>query len=56
MDISGNARNLPDNAYNKLEEGEQYVPVVPADRIVPELTGYSLFWGLVFAFIFSVVS
>ncbi len=53
MDVSGNARNLPDNAYRKLHPGEQYVPVVPAERIVPELTPYALFWGLFYAILFS---
>ncbi len=53
MDVSGNARNLPENAYRKLEAGQKYTPVIPADRIVPELTPYSLGWGLLFAFVFS---
>jgi len=56
MEVSGNARSLPENAYRKLEAGEQYVPVVPADKIVPELTGFSLAWGLIFAAIFSAAS
>jgi len=53
MDVSGSARNLPENAYRKLNEDEVYTPVVPADQIVPELTGYSLFWGLFYAALFS---
>jgi putative OPT family oligopeptide transporter len=56
MDISGNTSNLPSNAYEKLGEGEKYTPVIPAEKIVPELTGYSLFWGLIFAGIFSAAS
>jgi putative OPT family oligopeptide transporter len=56
MEVSGNARSLPENAYRKLEAGEQYVPVVPADTIVPELTGFSLGWGLFFAALFSAAS
>ncbi len=56
MEVSGNTRNLPENAYLKLGEGETYVPVVPAEKIVPELTPYSLLWGLFFAFIFSGAS
>jgi putative OPT family oligopeptide transporter len=55
MDISGN-KHLPENAYRKLGEGEKFVPVVPAESIVPELTGYSLFWGLFFAALFSAAS
>ncbi|RKZ13128.1 peptide transporter, partial [bacterium] len=53
MEVSGNSRNLPENAYRKLNAGEGYTPVVPADKIVPELTPYALFWGLLFAFVFS---
>ncbi len=52
----GKPKGLPENAYRKLKPGEQYVPVVPADTIVPELTGYSLMWGLIFAVIFSAAS
>ena len=56
MDVSGSARNLPDNAYRKLNPGEAYVPVVPAEKIVPEITGYSLLMGLVFAVTFSAAA
>ena len=56
MDVSGNAKNLPENAYRQLKSGETYVPVVPAETIVPELTAYSLTWGLIFAAIFSAAS
>jgi putative OPT family oligopeptide transporter len=52
MEVSGKSR-LPDNAYRKLAPGEQYIPVVPAEKIVPELTAYSLFWGLFYAVLFS---
>ncbi|MBC8425011.1 OPT/YSL family transporter, partial [bacterium] len=53
MDVTGKATSLPENAYRKLKPGEDYVPVIPADKIVPELTGYSLFWGLFYAVLFS---
>jgi len=56
MDVSSSSRSLPENAYRKLESGEQYVPVVPASTIVPELTAYSLIWGIVFTIIFSAAS
>ena len=55
MEINGN-KSLPENAYRKLSAGEEYVPVVPAETVVPELTGYSLFWGLCFAALFSAAS
>lgn len=56
MDVIGSSTRLPENAYKKLKPGEEYVPVVPADKIVPELTGYSLFWGLFFAALFSAAA
>ncbi|MDX2474472.1 MAG: oligopeptide transporter, OPT family [Candidatus Krumholzibacteria bacterium] len=56
MDVSGSSRSLPENAYRKLEPGEQYVPVVPASSIVPEVTGYSLLMGVLFAIVFSAAA
>jgi len=47
---------LPENAYRKLKEGEEYVPIVPADKIVPEVTGYSLSWGLFYSVLFSMAA
>ncbi|MDY0295734.1 MAG: oligopeptide transporter, OPT family [Acidobacteriota bacterium] len=47
---------LPENAYRKLEEGEVYHPVVPADRPLPEVTAYSLFWGMFYAVLFSMAA
>lgn len=53
MDVSGNAKRLPENAYRKLNPGEEFVPIVPAAKIMPELTPYALFWGLFYAVLFS---
>jgi len=47
---------LPENAYRKLEPGETYNPIVPANKIVPELTLYSLSWGLFYAVLFSMAA
>ncbi len=47
---------LPENAYRKLKEGEEFTPVVPADRIVPEVTTYSLLWGLFYSVLFSMAA
>jgi putative OPT family oligopeptide transporter len=49
-------RSLPPNAYRKLENGEDYQPVVPAEKIQPEITTYSLFWGLFYAVLFSAAA
>jgi len=56
MDVNGQPRGLPENAYRKLKSGEEYVPVVPAGKIVPELTTYSLLWGLFYAVLFSAAA
>ena len=47
---------LPDNAYGKLKDGEDYIPVIPAGKIVPEVTTYSLFWGLFYSVLFSMAA
>ena len=47
---------LPENAYRKLNPGEEYIPVVPASKVVPELTVYSLLWGLFYAVLFSMAA
>ncbi|MBI2974667.1 MAG: oligopeptide transporter, OPT family [Deltaproteobacteria bacterium] len=55
----GNGSNgfvLPANAYAELKPGEKYVPVVPAEQKIPEVTFRSVFWGLVFSVIFSAGS
>ncbi len=44
---------LPENAYRKLKAGEEYQPIVPADRPLPEATPYSVGWGLFYAVLFS---
>jgi len=52
---SGNIK-LPENAYRKLNEGEVYQPVIPADKIVPEVTPYSIIWGLFYSVLFSMAA
>ena len=47
---------LPDNAYRKLNEGEEYVPVTGPEQIVPEVTKYSLLWGLFYSVVFSMAA
>ena len=50
------SKSLPENAYVPLAPGETYAPVVPAEKTQPEVTGRSLFWGLLFCVIFTVAS
>ncbi|APF18915.1 OPT family oligopeptide transporter [Caldithrix abyssi] len=56
MDVSKKGMGLPENAYRKLKEGEVYKPVVPDDMPLPEITGYSLFWGMFYAVVFSAAA
>ncbi len=48
-----NPKGLPENAYRPLKEGEKYIPFVPADKIIPEVTPRSIIWGMVMAFVFT---
>ncbi len=47
---------LPENAYRELKPGETYVPMVPPNVAVPEITARSIIFGLVMNIIFSVVA
>ncbi len=47
---------LPDNAYTKLSEGQPYQPLVPAKKVLPELTARSVGWGLFLCVIFTIAS
>jgi putative OPT family oligopeptide transporter len=49
-------KSLPENAYQPLQRGETYQPIIPAAAKEPELTLRSVFWGLLFCVLFSVAS
>ncbi len=51
-----NFKGLPDNAYKELKPGEEYVPVMPANKAVPEVTPYSVIIGLLMAILFSAAA
>jgi putative OPT family oligopeptide transporter len=48
--------SLPENAYRRLNDGEEYTPIVPADKPLREITPWSLLWGLLFSAIFSMAA
>ncbi len=48
--------SLPENAYRPLKDGEVYNPIVPDAKPLPEVTRYSLIWGLFYAAIFSMAA
>ncbi len=56
MESIAKGKGLPENAYRKLKEGEVYRPVVPDDAPLPEVTSYSLFWGMFYAVVFSAAA
>jgi putative OPT family oligopeptide transporter len=47
---------LPENAYRPLGAKEIYLPIVPAEANLPEITLRSVLWGTAFCVIFSVAS
>ncbi|BBB32222.1 conserved hypothetical protein [Thermotomaculum hydrothermale] len=48
-----NPKGLPENAYRPLKEGEKYIPFIPAEKIIPEVTPRSIIWGMIMAFLFT---
>ncbi|HDP75081.1 MAG TPA: oligopeptide transporter, OPT family [Bacteroidales bacterium] len=49
-------KGLPENAYTELRKGEEYQPVMPPNKAVPEVTAWSVIWGLIMAIIFSAAA
>ena len=48
-----NQSKLPDNAFRKLKEGEEYKPVMGPESHPREVTAWSLVLGLILAVVFS---
>lgn len=53
---STSSAGLPDNAYSELKPGEEYVPIMSPDKKYPEVTVWSVFWGLIMAVLFSAAA
>ncbi len=49
-------KGLPENAYKELKPGEEYQPIMSPLKIVPEVSTYSVLWGLVMAVVFSAAA
>ena len=47
---------LPENAFRPLHPGEEYHPVMSPDKTYPEVTFWSVSWGIVMAIIFSAAA
>ncbi len=50
------ASGLPENAYKELKAGETYRPVMDPAADFPEVTSWSVGWGLVMAVLFSAAA
>jgi len=47
---------LPENAYRELSKGEAYRPIMDPNQTHPEVTVWSVLWGLVMAVLFSAAA
>ncbi len=56
MQTQEKIKGLPENAYTELKPGEEYEPVMPPGKKVPEITAWSVTWGLLMAVIFSAAA
>ena len=56
MEHQSPVKGLPENAYNELKEGEVYSPIMDPKKVYPEVTPWSVFWGLVMAVLFSAAA
>ena len=48
--------SLPDNAYKELKPGEEYRPILDPAGHPPEVTGWSVTWGVLMALLFSAAA
>jgi putative OPT family oligopeptide transporter len=47
---------LPENAYKELKKGEEYRPIMVPEKTYPEVTVWSVSWGLIMAVLFSAAA
>jgi putative OPT family oligopeptide transporter len=47
---------LPENAFRELKEGESYEPLMSSRGVYPEVTGWSVTWGVLMAMLFSAAA
>jgi len=48
--------SIPENAYKELKPGEEYRPIMVPEQSYPEVTVWSVTWGLVMAVLFSAAA
>ena len=56
MEHESSVKGLPENAYKELKKGEVYSPIMDPKKVYPEVTPWSVFWGLVMAALFSAAA
>lgn len=56
MEIKNTVNGLPENAYKELKEGEVYIPIMDPRKNYPEVTPWSVLWGLFMAILFSAAA
>jgi putative OPT family oligopeptide transporter len=56
MELHNTSSGLPDNAYKELKPGEAYRPIMDPGQTYPEVTGWSVAWGVVMAVLFSAAA
>ena len=56
METKQEQTQLPENAFRELHEGEQYEPLMRADKVYPEVNVWSVAWGIVMAVVFSAAA
>ncbi len=45
---------LPENAFRELKEGEEYQPVMSPQKVYPEVSPWSVTFGILMAVLFSL--
>jgi len=53
---SSTKSSIPENAYKELKPGEDYRPIMVPEHSYPEVTFWSVSWGLVMAVLFSAAA
>jgi len=56
VEHESSVKGLPENAYKELKKGEVYSPIMDPKKVYPEVTPWSVFWGLVMAALFSAAA
>ncbi len=49
-------KGIPENAFRELKEGEVFEPLMSPQKVYPEITPWSVIWGLVMAVVFSAAA